>query len=151
MLLHPPLASFPVVILTLILGFEIFGRLSSREGVLAASRLLTLIVLPITLITYLSGYFTAGDANQRFTVDLEIISRHESFGKLLLIVLLVVVVLRLCLDSVKHHKLLEWFFLLSLSGATLLAAYTSFLGGDLIFRHGAGVYGEELVPSAESR
>lgn len=147
MLIHPPLASFPFVILVLIFVFDGLALLSKKESCSTCSSVLCITALPLSLLTYLSGYFSSEEASRAFSVSSDMISQHETWGKLLLLSLFALFVLRLCLDSAENPKIIFPLYGACLIGSLALAGYTSFLGGSLIFDHGAGVSAEHLVPN----
>ena len=94
----------------------------------------------ITPLTYLSGYWGADFASQTFQVPEEVIGRHEAWGRFFLLLLLVTFLLRFVASLASHGRrgLMISYYVVLLSALSCLA-FTSFLGGDLVFSYGAGV------------
>ncbi|RIL05620.1 MAG: hypothetical protein DCC75_11520, partial [Proteobacteria bacterium] len=90
---------------------------------------------------FISGYQGSELANQTFVISQDYIDQHHSWGRLLLFAIFPCVALKLCSEWATHNrsifKAFYYSFLLICLG---LALRTGFLGGELVFKHGAGVF-----------
>ncbi len=141
---HPPLTGFPAVILVLLATVEFFRLARGRAGLDTTSDLLLLALVLITPLTFLSGYLGAAGADRTFSVPPAAIELHRSSGRLLVILLVPTAVSALLLRAAKKAGGTEpagvrrlYLFLLILALASCL--WTGYLGGELVFGHGAGV------------
>lgn len=146
---HPPLASFPFVLGIVLLVLELCARRSGVRGGGSGAVYVLALAAIVTPLTYLSGYTGASFADQAFVVPPAAIGTHQAFGKFLLLVLFLVVALGFARPHAKEDAagVIDGLYL----GALLLflgvAAWTSFLGGELVFRHGAGVSTDAIRPA----
>lgn len=141
---HPPLTGFPLVLLVLLAVVEFFRCGFGRKDLDRPADLLLIALAVFTPLTFFSGYFAASDAEQTFVVAPEAIETHRAFGRLLVIflvpTLLTAVLSRTALSSGNPAaSKLNGAYLLFLSATIAVAVYTGYLGGSLVFDHGAGV------------
>ncbi len=142
---HPPLSSFPFVLLVLLLIVEIVALIGKRRELCdTVARFLLLVVCIALPLTYFSGYFGADFANRQFVVPDEAILKHQLWAKLsLLSGLLPVLIFFLSQHAAAERPALaaklRWAYRLLIAVLCLFLARTSFLGGELVFTHGAGV------------
>lgn len=143
---HPPLTGFPISISFLICVAEIGKHLCKKKEFNIVCNFLTLTALVIFPLTYYSGYVGAEYIDP--SIDKKLIASHQALGKFFLFTCIPYCILRSALAFEKFllgmvtdyvKELLET-SLTCLSLAILaLAIYTSYLGGELVFKHGAGV------------
>ena len=144
---HPPLSSFPAVTLVLAVASELIAffkrhnKLASNSYRVMAQRLI-FIGCCFTCVTYLSGYFGEDQASQTFEVPTNIIATHQAWAKAILVSLIPLIIFTILRNmSAKLAVNVLYYFFLTLSlGLTI---YTSYLGGTLVFKHGAGVEVQE--------
>jgi uncharacterized membrane protein len=147
---HPPLSSAPAVLLTVCLVTELAARISGRERLRAAALVLFVFAAAAVPVTYLSGLLNedlVAKAVQSRAHDA--IERHEDLGRICLILTVLPVLFRVLEGAVRSasaRSRLGAFYLGFLAVLTGLIAYTSFLGGSLVFDYGAGV--AEQPPAA---
>ena len=133
------------MLLSLIVGSELLALFSKHRERLRAFAVALLSVLTFAApLTYYSGFWGVDFANQSFNVSNEVIAKHQMFARFFLIVLGVCVLFRLLESRALYGKrLIKGLYLLFLLGSIILVAYTSWLGGELVFAHGAGVRAPE--------
>lgn len=142
--LHPFLSSFPIVLFTILAFTELYRSLSlkffpkffNKEFFVRFSILIAWLGCTISVLTLLSGYLAAENANLSFQINSDFIARHQSIAKLCLfleIPLLVFLHLR------EHNKLFKLLYQGILLIILALMLYTGYLGAELVFKHGAGV------------
>ena len=132
------------MLLVLLAAVEILRCGFGRKDLDRPAYLLLLALAVFTPLTFLSGYFAASDAEQTFVVAPEVIETHRAFGRLLIIFLvptfLTAALSRTALSSGNPAaSKLNGVYLLFLTATLAIAAYTGYLGGSLVFEHGAGV------------
>lgn len=136
--LHPFLSAFPPVLIIQAFVCElILLRAADREFWKKVGRYTLVAALIFTAAAFFSGYFAAEDASQTFNVSQDVIANHHNFGRLLLFALIPVTLFSFLRDDSCRLNLLYLFFL---AAALALVLYTGWLGGNLVFRHGAGVF-----------
>ena len=136
---HPPLASFPFALLTLVLIFELLSLRFKTEELRRASGFILLALIIIAPMTFFSGYFAADDASKSFQIPLEAIEEHRSFGKLFLLSLFPVALGKLTAELRHDKKAFRLGYLICLVVSLVLAASASYHGGKLVFIYGAAV------------
>ena len=129
--LHPPLTGFPGVLVALLLVNEFVCRGDER-----IKRFLLICAALFIPCTYLSGYVGVEFAEG---IDPAVIKAHQGYAKFVLVLLVPLIVCGL-LPRVRTAYLV----LLPIVFGVVL--YTSLLGGNLVFGHGAGV---KARPAAE--
>ncbi len=143
---HPPLAAFPAVLLTLTLGAEAASYVILRDELrrFAKSTLWTLVLF--APLTYISGYWGVDHANGSYKVPEQAIVQHQASAKLFLLTLVPLCIVALLQNLVvegdgaeKKLRVIRGFYLALLLLCGACGFTTSYLGGSLVFSHGAGV------------
>ena len=149
--IHPPLSAFPVTIVVLLVIAEA-AQLTSRSFQPRHVSTFLLVVLALFFpITYLSGYIGAEyalDPSATFSVSAEQIDLHRNLAQLSLfslVPLLLLGYLRYLGDSCGQS--IKWLYRASVLVYALLVCATGYLGGQLVFTHGAGVYAPSPLPA----
>ena len=133
--LHPLLSAFPPVLLSLSVISEIVFLFKRNEQIrLFANQLFVLCCL-VTPLTYISGNYFADQASKTFEVSEAAIVHHYDMAKLFLFSIILNGLVFYATRNTKHYI----YHLLFLSLNFMLLAYVGFLGGELVFSHGAGV------------
>ncbi len=145
--LHPPLTGFPFVLLSCVMALELSAAILKKEELGRMARFLLGVACLVTPLTFFSGYFAAEYASQTFQVAQDRIAEHQAAGKLLLLSLIPTFVFSSLRKSQASPRVVQCLFFVSLSCSLYLVLLTSSRGGDLVFRHGAGVFAK---PPAES-
>lgn len=139
--LHPVLSSFPLALLCLTIIFEVLNRSHYRGSLeITAKIAITLAAISIGAAFY-SGYGAAENADQTFRISDDVISSHHSMGRLLLFSVIPCALLRYFTASATYgRRVFDAIYLILLAATFGLVIATGFLGGELVFRHGAGVF-----------
>ena len=138
--LHPPLSSFPFVILTLVVIFEAINHVYRWKLSKDIANTLLIALCIFAPLTYLSGYYNIDKASASFEVSEDLIAAHQAVAKFFLISLVPCVLLAFLEKAAtrgKHFYLIAYYFFLLISYG--LVIFTSFRGGELVFCYGAGV------------
>ncbi|RMG43703.1 MAG: hypothetical protein D6719_03190 [Candidatus Dadabacteria bacterium] len=141
--LHPPLVAFPLSFITLLFLLEWYSLISPAKDYRQVTKILLTAVLVFTLFAFFSGYQASEVADMSFKVPDDAIDVHHQSGKLLLFATIPMTLMGLLKGKVKYNQkifMVTYFLLLTL--CQVLVLYTGYLGGQLVFRHGAGVYAE---------
>ena len=137
---HPPLSAFPAVLLTLTIGLELYSVLKKSEYFSLLARRAFYLVCVISPLTYYTGYWGSDFANQSFSVPEDDIMFHQTIAEALLMSLALTLICSLASKHAEHGKnVVNGFYRLFLFTSYCIVLYTSFLGGHLVFSHGAGV------------
>ncbi len=140
LLLHPPLTSFPFALLLTATLLEAFQLLRPSLEVRNAIRIILFFAGFFIIAAFLSGYQASELANKSFVIADELISKHHSVGRLAMIALLSTLVLHeVSIFAVNSKKVFWAGYYIFLILAVILVVYTGYLGGELVFRYGAGV------------
>lgn len=134
--LHPPFSAFPLVIILLIAIIETINAFKPLLSNDKLSLYLTYSLFVFTFLTYISGHFAALTAHQSFQVPEQKIAFHQLMGKASLFSEISLIVF----NHLKNDKLiLKLFYYAILFITAILIMSTSYLGGELVFKFGAGV------------
>ncbi len=138
--LHPPLVSFPFVLLFLILVSEL-SLLKWPSDILSKVIWLILgVTVVISICAYLSGHEASERVSQTFVVADEAVGEHFLWAKIFLYAAVVTFLLKSVAMVAKFHKSVwQALYLFVLMVSFVLVVYAGFLGGRLVFDHGAGV------------
>ena len=149
--IHPALSSLPFSMLFIILILELisFSKIFHISNQLIFL-LLSLLVI-FTILTFFSGYIANIFADGTYKIDDKLISYHHFYGRFFLILVIPIIGLKFLTNKVNANNLniskkmnlmqaclnLTYFTYLLILLA--FAVYTQYLGGQLVFRYGAGV------------
>ena len=146
---HPPLSGFPIVLVcTLALLEAIRARSKNPADWQRTLSFVVLLLMTFVPLTYFSGYFGADYAHSQFTVPDEAILQHQLWAKCALFIsigMTLIYVLAFVAEKEKPHvaKLLLRVYRIFLICLLAVLIRTGFLGGNLVFSHGAGVHVEQ--------
>ncbi len=135
---HPVLASFPFVIITSLVIYEIIANFFKFREINNFSLFLLALFVFFLIASFISGYQGYTYANQSFIVPEDKISKHHLYGKLLLFLCVIPISLKIVIAKNKN-KALACLYYSSLFLIFLFVTYTSYLGSQLVFKYGAGV------------
>ena len=91
-----------------------------------------------TLLAFLSGYQAKEIASQTFQVSDDLILVHHYWGRALLFCVVPCLAFHFFMQR-SGNLVARYLYLLSLALITAIAIYAGYLGGELVFSHGAGV------------
>jgi len=142
---HPPLSGFPFVLVVLLALSELCAVFGTNGDTRRKNSAFLLICAAIFIpLTYYSGYFGADFASNTFVVPEDAMLEHQLWAKAALFLFLgsaLVFALTRAVDQnnpgLRQKLSLVYRLLLIILLAVLARA--SFLGGELVFSHGAGL------------
>lgn len=138
--LHPPLSAMPLGLIVLAALLEAYCLLRPSAMLAYAAGVNLVAAAIFSLAAFFSGYGAAESANRSFQISNEVISQHHSFGRLLLFAIIPCAALKVISTAASHGKAtFRGIYLLFLAISVGLVLYTGYLGGRLVFIHGAGV------------
>lgn len=145
--LHPIFSGFPLAFFLLLILFELLAlkRNWAKEASLVA---LTLTCLGV-LLAFFSGYQGHEFANQTHKVPEETIVWHHNLGRILLFATVALCCLGWASAHAKFHRTIFRSVYIGILLICLgLTVYVGFLGGELVFKYGAGVKVEGSINKA---
>jgi uncharacterized membrane protein len=137
--IHPMVVHFPIALL--IIGFiaEVTGAIFKKEFFSKAALYLVIIGALGVVAAYFSGDF-AGDGITETGTLKQALELHESAAILTVWLVIATALLRTALVLLKKfHGTLQWVSIALFLIATLSIARTGHYGGQLVFKHAAGV------------
>jgi uncharacterized membrane protein len=141
--LHPPFTSFPVPLLFTACAMEIAVLLTKRDSLKITVQILLLLAAIFTGLSFYTGYGASEAADQFFKIPNDVISFHHSIGRATLLCIIPLCAVSLLRSYAKYGiKFFSAVYILLLISTLLLAVYTGYLGGELVFKYGAGVAGK---------
>lgn len=144
--LHPAIVHFPIALLFTAVFFDLLGMLIQKEALRRAGYYLLILGILTGIVAFIAGEWTE-EAVEAMGVPEEAIEDHENTATATLITFSLLLGLRWWLrdriDAIRHKVI---YFTLSMAGLVLLAT-TGFFGGELVYKHGAGVDTKKPVPS----
>lgn len=143
--LHPVFTHFPISLLILVFVAELL--LSFKGAGEETHRFISFILwfsVVTTIAAFFTGYNASENANKTFMVPDAAIATHYAFGRLLVFSAPITAVLQLASrKAINAKKIFRTIYLLSLLTSAVLAVMSGFYGGELVFKHGAGVTGQQ--------
>ncbi len=150
--LHPMAVHFPIALL-------LVGFVSDLAGIVLKKELLSKVALILLLtgalglaVAYLSGR-AAGEGLAEGGALKEALEAHEDSAVMTLWLVIAAVAVRLVLAAAKKYSgALRWIPAVLLLAGALAVARTGHLGGQLVYKHAAGVQlGLEDLPPGDSQ
>jgi uncharacterized membrane protein len=137
--LHPPLTSFPFVLLWVVVAFDLSEYLFKKDFY-KFSVLFSVVSLVAAFVAYQSGHQASQHASVSFQVADEIIGEHFLWAKISLFTLVTTVIFKVVGLFAKFNQNVFKLMAAALALATaLIITWVGHLGGTLVFEHGAGV------------
>ena len=156
---HPPLSGFPFVLVFLLTALELRALFLKGDDLKVWNDRTVGVLLSFSLVmiplTYFSGYFGADFANARFEVPEELILQHQLWGKSALFLMIGCGVAFALYSAAPQHKAgarkgLRLLYRIGIFSLVALLARASYLGGQLVFEHGAGVRAPIASPTSNT-
>ena len=142
--IHPMIVHFPIALIITVFIIDIIGLILKSEKLLYAGTIMTLAALVGAVGAVLSGLI-AEDSVWHPGAAHELLETHELIGFISLGIIAVAAIIRWALKD----KLLGfggWLILIITAVAIGFVSYGGYLGGEMVFTHGAGVKtAEELT------
>lgn len=139
--LHPICSAVATGTLFVVVVFELARvlqgeRFKGRD----ALPLLQLLLALTAAAAFFSGYRGAEEASKSFVVGRELIEQHHSLGRLFFILAAATAVAgAVSRAAVYQRTFFRSLYLVLLAGAVCSGIVAGYMGGSLVFEHGAGV------------
>lgn len=138
--LHPPLNAFVFVCICVAAGSEVLRVFRNSTVVRFMVGAHVSLAAVFAVFAFVSGLSAAESASEMFEVSDDLIGGHYEAARLLLFVILPCPGLYYIALQAKHSRaLFAGLFRAVLLAAFGLVLYSGYLGGKLVFSHGAGV------------
>ena len=138
--LHPPFASLPFAFILVVIAFELLSLFLKRPWMRHAALVVLAFAAIAVAAAFYTGYQASESANQTFVVADSEIADPQFYGRLLLFTIIPCAAVGFFSVIAKYSQSLfraVYLFLLLVSLG--LVVTTGYLGGKLVFEHGAGV------------
>jgi uncharacterized membrane protein len=148
--LHPPLSAFPFALIVMAAALEVLALRPAWAWLGRSAGVCIVAGAVFVVLAFLTGYAASEHADQTFQVPDEAIAWHHTVGRLLLFCVLPCAALKVISELAKYGVRgfrAAYFALLAVCLG--LVVYTGYLGGQLVFAHGAGVYARPTPPTVE--
>lgn len=143
---HPLATHFPLVIVTLVFFLEMFQHIRNEKGVFDRSIVIFLSLgVLMTIASFITGLSAEESAEKLFQLPDDAIAIHYNAARVVLVMMPVILILKYATRVATHNRLvLHIAYLLGLV-FTLVTVYAAgYYGGELVFKHGAGVVATDL-------
>ena len=137
--LHPMIVHFPIALI--IVGFlaDLAGAIWKKEFFSKVGFYLLILGTLGAVAAYFSGNLAGGGITEAGTLK-QALETHEEAAELSLWLMIGVAVLRIALTITKRYKGgLQWVAVVLFFLGVLSIARTGYYGGELVFKHAAGV------------
>jgi uncharacterized membrane protein len=145
--LHPFLSSFPVALILICLLLELLNLVSKKISVESAVSFNLILAFVFSVAAFISGYSAKELASITFVVPEDPILWHHYWGRALLFALVPCIVFHLFWKR-NRTAITRLLYLVTLMICSAIVVYVGWLGGELVFKRGAGVAATELVTSS---
>lgn len=135
--LHPILVHFPIALLFVSVLFDLVGATLSRDSFREGALWLLGLGLTGGIAAAIAGGL-AEDAAEKAGIAESLIERHEAFAQATLVIMAVLLLSRLLLRNRFSPRSFAVYMAAATVGLLSLIA-TGHTGGDLVYKHGAGV------------
>lgn len=137
--LHPMIVHFPIALLLVAFLSDLTGILFKRDFFTKAGLLMMLLGTAGVVAAYFSGDFASEGLTEAGPLKMAI-ERHEAAAELTLWLMVATVIVRLTLVALrKYAGALRWIPLVLFLVSVLSVVRTGYYGGELVFKHAAGV------------
>ncbi|MEQ1625774.1 MAG: DUF2231 domain-containing protein [Nitrospira sp.] len=135
--LHPILVHFPIALLFVSVFFDLLGTSLSRESFREGALWLLGLGLTGGIAAAIAGRM-AEDAAEKAGIAEALIETHETWAHITLVIMAVLLLSRLLLRNRFSTRTFAAYLAVATVGLLTLIA-TGHTGGDLVYKHGAGV------------
>lgn len=135
--LHPILVHFPIALLFASVFFDLLGTTLSRESFREGALWLLGLGLTGGIAAAIAGGM-AEDAAEKAGIAESLIETHETLAQVTLVIMAVLLLSRLLLRNRFSTRTFTAYLAVATVGLLTLIA-TGHTGGDLVYKHGAGV------------
>jgi uncharacterized membrane protein len=146
--LHPIVIHFPIALLLVGVLVQIAGLITKKDWLSRASLLMLILGALGTFFAVRSGHAAEETVIETPAIEATL-ERHEDLGEWTMWFFLVLAASRVALGWWrKPPPAIHWIFVVAWLGGAGLLVWTAYHGGELVYRHGAGV---GTMPAATPR
>lgn len=135
--LHPMLVHFPIALLFVSVALDAYGRLTDSKTFAPAAYLLLALGVGSGILALIAGNF-AEEVAEEAGVPESLIESHETIATVTLAIFGALLLYRFVRRYMDQPDLDRAYLVAAFLGLGSLAA-TGYLGGQLVYQHGAGV------------
>jgi uncharacterized membrane protein len=137
--LHPMIVHFPIALLIVGLLFDLLSLALKKEFFSTAGFYLLILGTVGVVAAYLSGEYAGDGITETGALKLAL-ERHESAALFSLWIMVSTALVRIALVTFKKYNgIFRWAAIVLFLLGVLSIARTGFYGGELVFKHAAGV------------
>lgn len=147
--LHPLIVHFPIALIIVVAMCDFIVIMTARKSFSQAATIVAVFAALGAITAVITGLLAA-DSVWHPEAAHELVETHETVGFVFLGLVIILAVFRLAAGDRIHgrFKWIGFFIALAASG---VVAYGSYLGGEMVYTHGAGVkQAESSVAKADS-
>jgi uncharacterized membrane protein len=136
---HPPLSGIPFALITALIIFEFLFFITKDIKYKTTSTLLLYLAVVLISLTYFSGYWGVDHAQGSFSVSVTEIENHKVLALISLFSMCPLLLFGSLRTKFSESNCIYSFYCFFIVLSYLMIIVTSFKGGELVFKHGAGV------------
>ncbi len=137
--LHPMIVHFPIALLIIGFLFDLSGAFFNKDFFSKAGFYLLILGTAGVIAAYFSGNI-AGDGVSEVGALKQALENHEAAAELSLWLMVIASVVRIGIVLLKKYSgIFKWTAIILFFAGILSIARTGFYGGELVFKHAAGV------------
>ena len=145
--IHPIIVHFPIALIVVVAICDLIGIISGKRSFILTANIVSIFAGIGAVMAVISGLFAEKSVWHPGPAH-ELLETHEMFGFIFLGVIIVTVIFRLAIGD-KIYDRFAWIgFVLALI-ASGIVGYGGYLGGEMVYTHGAGVM-EAQIKTAEA-
>ena len=135
---HPMVVHFPVALLLISALFEVV-YLINKDPFYRRAGFYLFVMGALGIVAAVITGNLAEEAAEREAIE-RFIEAHEEAGQLTLVLTIITFIVRIALKVMdKYHGIYQWIFLTLFAISIAAMVRTAYLGGELVYTHGAGV------------
>lgn len=139
--IHPMFVHFPIALIFVTVAIDFIGLIFKREQLFFAGTVTSLFALAGAITAVITGLIAEDSAWHPASVN-EMLDTHELMGFIVLGLIAVLVIFRLAMHD-RLNKRMGWIAFGIGAAAVIFVSYGGYLGGEMVYSHGAGVIAAE--------
>ena len=136
--IHPLIVHFPIALIIVVFILDFLGAAGRRQSLISAANILSIFAALAAVAAVVTGLI-AEESVWHTDEAQELIELHETIGFAVLGAALISLLYRPALKKKKKKGSLLWVAVIISLVAAILVGYEGYLGGEIVYRHGAGV------------
>ena len=136
--IHPLIVHFPIALIIVVFILDLLGALSRQKSLVSAANILSIFAALGAVAAVVTGLI-AEESVWHTDEAHELIELHETIGFAVLGAALISLIFRPAIKKKKSKNSLLWVAVIISLAAAILVGYEGYLGGEMVYRHGAGV------------